>query len=301
VGKRTTWLICGLVALVPVAAGVVLDRLLGAAVLFTIAGGVVGALYLFGTFAANAPLFGRVAQVHPEPGRFSLTFDDGPDPRFTPEISRLLAERGHRATFFVLGRHASAYPALLKQLVADGHEVANHGYDHGILAFTRPRCVRSQLRGTEDAVAAATGSPPVSLFRAPHGVRSPWLGRAVGRAGYRVCGWTGSIFDTANPGVPVIVARGRRYLGPGSTLLLHDGDGSGRGGERRQTVEALPAILDEAEQRGLRSVLLSSLIERPRLSVSDLDRLGVPAGGLLQSGNGESLAREEDQAQAHPD
>ena len=292
--KRTTWLACGLVALVLPAAGALLDAHLGTTPLFVLVGLVLGALYLAGTFWANAPLFGRVAQARGEPGRFALTFDDGPDPRFTPSISRTLAERGHRATFFVLGSHASEHPQLLRQLLADGHEVANHGFDHGLLAFSPPRRVRAQLRATEEAIVAATGTPPVPLLRAPHGVRSPWLVWTTARLGYRVCGWTGSIFDTANPGVPTIVERARRYLRPGSTLLLHDGDGSHRGGDRSQTVEALPAILEEAEHRGLRSVRLSSLL----LPVPDL---GGRAGRLLQRGDGEPLAREEEQAQTQSD
>jgi len=259
-GKRTTWLACGLVAAVPPAAGIVLDRLLDTTVLFTLAGCLLGALYLIGTFAPNAPVFGRVARARDEPGRFALTFDDGPDPRFTPEISRLLAGRGHRATFFVLGTHASEHPQLLGQVLADGHELASHGFDHQLLAFSPPSEILAQLLATEGAIFAATGLPPVRLFRAPHGVRSPWLGRTVGRLGYRVCGWRGRIFDTAKPGVPAIVERACRHLRPGATLLLHDADGSGRGDDRRQTVDALPAILDEAERLGLRSVRLSSLL-----------------------------------------
>jgi peptidoglycan-N-acetylglucosamine deacetylase len=263
VGKVTTWLACGFVALMPVAGGGVLDRLLGTSFPFTLGGCVLAALYLVGTFAPTAPLLGRTTRVRDEPGRFALTFDDGPDPRFTPEISRLLAERGHRATFFVLGTRASDYPHLLRQVLADGHELASHGFDHRLLAFSPPSRLRAQLLATEQAIVAAAGRPPVRLFRAPHGVRSPWLGHTVGRLGYRVCGWTGSIFDTAEPGVQTIVERTCRHLRPGATLLLHDADGSGGGGDRRQTVEALPAILGEAERRGLRSVWLSSLLEPP--------------------------------------
>jgi peptidoglycan/xylan/chitin deacetylase (PgdA/CDA1 family) len=297
--KRETWLACGAVAVALPAMGFVLDRLLGTTVLLTLAGAALGALYLLGTFGKNAPVFGRVTRVRAEPGRLALTFDDGPDPRYTAEISRRLAERGHRATFFVLGAQASKHPDVLRQLVADGHEVASHGFDHTLLAFSAPRRVYVQLDATEDAVAAATGSPPTRLFRAPHGVRSPWLRRATARRGYRLCGWTGSIFDTANPGPPTIVERARRHLRPGSTLLLHDGDGSGRGADRRQTLEALEGILDEAERRGLRSVPLSSLVEPP-LPVLDLDRCGHRRA-LPEAGDRQALAGERDQAQAQPD
>ena len=86
-------------------------------------------------------------------------------------------------------------------------------------------------------------------------------------------------------------------------MLLHDGDGSGRGGDRSQTLEALPAILDEAERRGLQSVPLSALIETPQLAVSEVDPLGgrLARGRLPEGGDGQSLAREEEQAQTHSD
>ncbi len=326
-GKFATWLACGLLAIVAVAAGGVLDRLLATGFLFTLVGCVLAALYLLGTLTPSAPLFGRSTRVRDEPGRFALTFDDGPDPRFTPAISRVLAERGHRATFFVLGIQASDYPQVLRQLLADGHEIANHGFDHRLLAFSPPTRLRAQLLATEQAIATATGRPPARLFRAPHGVCSPWLGHTVGRLGYRVCGWNGRIFDTAEPGVPAIVERACRHLRSGAILLLHDADGSGRGGDRSQTVAALPAILEEAERRGLRSVWLSSLLEPPlerptggptapaprdaiakALAVFDLEREGprgetglARSGQPLENGDGEPLAGEKEEAQAHSD
>ncbi len=326
-GKFITWVACGLLALAPVAGGILLDRLVGTSVLFTLIACLLAALYLLGTFAPTAPLFGRTTRVRHAPGRFALTFDDGPDPRFTPAISRLLAERGHRATFFVLGTHANEYPHLLRQVLEDGHEIANHGFDHRLLAFSPPSSVRAQLLATEQAIATAAGRPPVRLFRAPHGVRSPWLDHTVGRLGYRLCSWNGRIVDTAKPGVATIVERACRHLRPGATLLLHDGDGSARGGDRRQTVEALHTILDEAERRGLRSVSLSSLVEPPlrgpsgaraapvscgaaveALPVLELERHGprgetglARVGHPLENGDGEPLAGEEEEAQAQPD
>src|SRR2546423_2966963 len=235
------------------------DRALGTGPsLFIVA--VVGAgAYVVGTFRHGSPVFGRALRVRPPDDAFALTFDDGPDPRFTPRISSYLAGRGHRATFFVLGRHVSAHPEVAAQVVEDGHELANHGRDHRLLAFSLPGEVRDQIDSTEEAVRGATGSPPARLFRAPHGVRSPWLVPTLRRLGYRLCGWDGRVFDTAEPGCDAIVERVAEVLRPGAIVLLHDGDGSGLLGSREQTVGALPAILDEAEERGLRSVPLSVL------------------------------------------
>jgi peptidoglycan/xylan/chitin deacetylase (PgdA/CDA1 family) len=233
---------------------------------------VLGLVYLRGTFSANTRLFGRVLRTHTNAPQLALTFDDGPDPRFTPAISSLLAGRGHRATFFVLGTHVRAHPGVLARLANDGHEVASHGDSHGLLAFSPPSAVHQQLEAVERAVDDAVGMPPARLFRAPHGVRSPWLVGAARRRGYEVCGWDGRVFDTAAPGVEQIVARVRPLLRPGAVILLHDGDGSGRGGSREQTLAALRPILDELDRRGLRSVPLSELArihERRHLAASE--------------------------------
>jgi peptidoglycan/xylan/chitin deacetylase (PgdA/CDA1 family) len=256
VSARTrTWAACGVLAAGIVAAAAALGRRRGA-----LAGAGIAAAYLLGTLEPRSRIFGRAARVIPRPGLFALTFDDGPDPRHTPQIAEALASRGHAGTFFVLGRQVRAHPELVAGLIAQGHEVASHGDDHRLLAFASPAAVRAQLRGAEDAVRAATGAPPAPLFRAPHGVRSPWLARTLRGAGYRLVAWDGSVFDTAEPGADEIVARVAGLLEPGRVVLLHDGDGSGLGASRAQTVAALPAILDEAERRGLRSVRLSELL-----------------------------------------
>ncbi len=258
-GKAATWAGAGSLAAGLVAAGVAADRRLGTRPLATLAAGAVAGTYLTGTFLPQSRIFGAAA-APVAADAFALTFDDGPDPRHTVEIGRLLAERGHRATFFVLARAVRDHPEVAAAVVEAGHELACHGDDHRLLAFASPRELRRQLDVTEEAVLAATGAPPVQLFRPPHGVRSPWLTRVVEERGYRVCAWNGSVFDTAQPGTDVIAGRVERLLAPGSVVLLHDGDGAGRDGSRRQTVAALPAILDAAERRGLRSERLSALV-----------------------------------------
>jgi len=273
--KVETWIACGAVGTFACATGVALDRSLGTGPVLTATGVTAAAAYLTGTFAPRSRVFGRPASPRRDGGRFALTFDDGPDPRFTEQISAIVAERGHAATFFVLGRAARSHPEVVARVVADGHEIGNHGYDHRLLALTSPRMIRAQLADTEDAIRCATGRPPAPLFRPPHGARSPWLRAVVGQLGYQLCAWDGSVFDTALPGHRVIIQRVRSLLAPGAVILLHDGDGTGRGASRAQTVEALPAILDAAESRGLRSVQLGRMISgdpHDRL----LERVGDP-------------------------
>jgi peptidoglycan-N-acetylglucosamine deacetylase len=260
VHKHAAWLACGSIAAGIVGIGAGSDKRLRTSPALTIAGTLAGGAYLVGTFSQASSFFGASARTHPYEGRFALTFDDGPDPRYTRHVSEYLAERGHRATFFVLARAVARHPELTAQLLADGHEVANHGDDHRLLALSPPRTVHAQIAANERAVQDATGTLPVHLFRAPHGARSPWLSTTVRRLGYHICGWDGRVFDTARPGVDVIVERVTKLLAPGAVVLLHDGDGSGLAAPRDQTVDALPSILDAASARGLHSVPLSALL-----------------------------------------
>lgn len=259
-GKHVTWAAAGGIATMLAAAGVAVDARLGTRPLVTATAVAAAGAYLAGTFFPRTRVFGSPAAAGANADVFALTFDDGPDPRHTSAISALLAARGHRATFFVLGREVHAHPALAARVLVDGHEIACHGHDHRLLAFARPSEIFRQIAATEEAVYIATGELPTPLFRPPHGVRSPWLTRTTRRYGHRVCAWDGTVFDTADPGPDVIAARVERLLRRGAIVLLHDGDGSGRGASRQQTVDALPAILDAAERRGLRSIPLSTLL-----------------------------------------
>lgn len=299
--KRETVVASAAVCVGLVGAGRTMDRSRRKAPVVTGGAAAAAVAYLAGTYLQNLGLFGRVARAAGGDRFFALTFDDGPDPRHTPAISTLLAERGHRATFFVLGRAARSHPELLRRLVADGHEVACHGDDHRVLAFAPPRTIRSQIGAWERSVEAAIGRPGALLVRTPHGARSPWLTTVARRRGYAVCGWDGRVFDTAEPGVDTIVQRVVPLLRPGAVVLLHDGDGSGRGGSRAQTVEALGPILDAAEAQGLTSATLGSLIPprhpqrrirpdardvhtvHPHGGGAGIDRIGVSADGAVST------------------
>ncbi len=211
-----------------------------------------------GCFGANRPIFGRVIDgsgVH-EP-IVALTFDDGPSPDTTPRVLDALRDAGARATFFVLGRHAEQYPDIMRRIVSEGHEVANHTYSHGILVFAGRRRTTRELVRTQRLIEAA-GAPPPRLVRAPHGFRNPLTVRIARRLGYRVVGWTKGVFDTSAPGADVIARRSIAALRPGAILLLHDADGNGSG-DRSQTADALPAILAGVRAAGLEPVTMSYL------------------------------------------
>jgi peptidoglycan/xylan/chitin deacetylase (PgdA/CDA1 family) len=220
-----------------------------------------GAAAAWGAFARNSPVYGRVLHRGPRGSdRIALTFDDGPGPS-TPAVLDALREANARATFFVLGRQAEEHPDLVRRIVGDGHEIASHGYDHGILVFRGRAHVADQLNRTERAVADAAGPASLSrLFRAPHGFRGPATALAATQAGYRVAGWTAGVFDSDQPGADVIARRVARDLMPGAIILLHDADGWRPEASRAQTAEAIPAICSAARERGLEPVTLSEMV-----------------------------------------
>lgn len=225
--------------------------------------GAAGAACAWSAYRPNHPAFGRVRWRGPaNRSAVAITFDDGPGPS-TAAVLDALAARGARATFFVLGRQARRHPDLVRRIVAEGHQLASHGDDHGILIFRGLRHVRDQLRRTEEAVAEAAGDGTLSRwFRAPHGFRGPLTGLAAARAGYRMAGWTRGVWDSAEPGAEVIAARAAEALRPGTVLLLHDADGWDPDRRRDQTAAALPLILDELARRGLEAVTFSEITAR---------------------------------------
>jgi uncharacterized protein (TIRG00374 family) len=216
--------------------------------------------FAWATFMPNARLFGKVVGVGSTARpMIAITFDDGPSPEWTPGVLDALRDAGARATFFALGRQVRAHPDIARRIVDEGHELASHGDDHSLLVFAGPRAIVHQFRAAESALADAVDGKASKLFRAPHGFRNPFVSAIAAQEGYRMVGWHGAIFDTARPGVDAIVARCRNVLRPGAILLLHDGDGSGHGGDRGQTVAAVPHILATAREQGLEPVTVSQL------------------------------------------
>lgn len=196
----------------------------------------------------------------------ALTFDDGPDPEWTPRILDILRQKHVRATFFVIGSNTEANPGLVQDMVADGHEVGNHTYTHPNLADTPPEGVRLELNATQRLFEALTGRS-MRLFR------PPYLGDAeptdvdelipvevAQDMGYITVGEHVDPVDWALPGIDAIVQRTldqvhavKRDM-PRNIVLLHDA-----GGDRSQTVAALPVIIDKLRAKGYRFVTVSEL------------------------------------------
>ena len=195
-------------------------------------------------------------------GTVAVTFDDGPDPRWTPRILEILREYHARATFFVIGSVAAQYPDLLRRMYAEGHEVANHTYTHAAdLEHASDWRFGFELSMTQRVIEAATGHS-ATLFRYPYSdsLSDPDPGQdnlsllKVAQQGYQIVGSGADTRDWTRPGPALIVSRALSAP-DGQTILLHDG-----GGDRSQTVAALPGILDGLQARGLEIVPVGEAI-----------------------------------------
>jgi cellulose synthase/poly-beta-1,6-N-acetylglucosamine synthase-like glycosyltransferase/peptidoglycan/xylan/chitin deacetylase (PgdA/CDA1 family) len=217
------------------------------------------------------------------PREVALTFDDGPDETWTPRILDELERLHAPATFFVIGEDALVHPELLRRIAADGDEIGNHSYTHPNMAELPPLGARLEINATQRLIEAYTGRS-TRLFRAPYfGDAEPTTADELLPAliaqqhGYTIVGLHVDAEDWQRPGVPAIVANVMRSvtratpLRSENVILLHDG-----GGNRAQTVAALPRIVHDLRAAGFTIVPLSKLIGvsdeelMPRVSGRDL-------------------------------
>jgi len=211
----------------------------------------------------------------------AITFDDGPDPRWTPKVLDILKAANVKATFFVVGVNAERYPALVRRIVNEGHEIGNHTYYHPNLALCWPEHIRLELNATQLLLETITGRA-TTLFRPPYAADTGPTGlselaplKIAEDLNYLVVLENIDPQDWAKPGADIILRRIKQQRHDGNVILLHDA-----GGDRSQTVEALPHILDWLHTRGDSIVPLSTLLGTTRDAV-------MP----LVQGNGQSLAR----------
>ena len=187
----------------------------------------------------------------------AITFDDGPDPAFTPRVLDALARHDAKATFFLVGRRARQQPDLLARIRAEGHEVANHTETHGrTLLQPASRFERELLEG-EKTLGLSAARP--KLFRPPGIWLRPSQQALAARHGYLTVLGSAYAFDPYQPPTRYIEWVIARNLRPGVIVVLHDA-----GGDRAHTVAALPPILRAAKEKGLRLVTLSDLLAAGR-------------------------------------
>ncbi|HZS34822.1 MAG TPA: polysaccharide deacetylase family protein [Methylomirabilota bacterium] len=194
-------------------------------------------------------------------GQVALTFDDGPDPSATPRLLRLLAARGVRATFFLIGDRATRHPDIARAIAADGHEIGNHTWQHRNAWFLPPRATAREIEEGASRIADVTGCAP-RLYRPPWGIVNVAALATARRLGLVTVLWSVQ-HEGLRPRAPDVQLRhlaGR--IRPGAIVDLHDGPGLPGAPER--LLAMLPGLLDLVVGRGLRPVGVSALLAAAR-------------------------------------
>jgi len=193
-------------------------------------------------------------------GEVALTLDDGPDPEVTPRVLELLGRAGVRASFFCIGERARRHPGLVRAIAAAGHAVENHSLSHRHdFSILGPRGYLRELGAAQDALGALTGSAP-RFFRAPAGLRNPFLGYALARLDLGLASWTRRGFDTVSANAPRVLARLTRGLAAGDILLLHDGRPARAADGTPVVLAVLPRLLEALLRANLRPVTLRAAL-----------------------------------------
>ncbi|MEO7319848.1 MAG: polysaccharide deacetylase family protein [Chthoniobacteraceae bacterium] len=192
------------------------------------------------------------SQCNVEGPYIAITYDDGPHGANTPRLLDMLKERNIKATFFVVGQCAVEFPAIMKRIVAEGHEVANHSWSHPLLSKMGEGPVTEQLQKTHDAIVNTTGVAP-KIMRPPYGGftanQRAW---AHGKWGYKIILWDVDPLDWKVRNAEHVKSEILRHTVAGSIILSHD--------IHKSTVDAMPDTLDGLTGRGFKFVTVSELL-----------------------------------------
>jgi peptidoglycan-N-acetylglucosamine deacetylase len=186
----------------------------------------------------------------------AITIDDGPDPQVTPAVLDLLDAYAVRATFFAIASAAAKHPALCREIVRRGHSVQNHSDRHlRHFSLLGPRGLAREIGTAQERLAEIAGVPP-RYFRAPAGLRNPFLAPVLDRLGLQLVSWTRRGFDTVRREPGGVLARLAGGLAAGDILVVHDGNAARTAAGEPVLLGVLPALLERCAAAGLRAVTL---------------------------------------------
>jgi peptidoglycan/xylan/chitin deacetylase (PgdA/CDA1 family) len=203
------------------------------------------------TFVLNAPSSKK---------EVALTFDDAPDGEFTPKILDVLKREGVKATFFVVGNRIEAHPDIMRRIVAEGHAIGNHSYNHANLPKLTDAEFRQQIRKTDELIRHYTGYVP-TIVRPPYGAISEEQIKWLKSQNKIVINWNVDSLDWKSLDAKTVEANVLAHVFPGSIILQHSGGGTGE--DLTGTVEALPNIIKHLRENGLKMVTIPQLLDRP--------------------------------------
>lgn len=217
----------------------------------------------------TAQLYGET--VHREPGagrRIALTYDDGPNPRWTPPLLDLLDEHDAKATFFLIGMWAGREPDLIREIVARGHAIGNHTFTHPTMPAHPAGRIREELRRCREAVESSgerfSEIDGAMLMRPPYGRRRPGTLRTMRGEGYVPVTWSVTGFDWRARITTEKITRNCLKAGAGDIILLHDGSNEEPAADRSRSVQTTRNLLEHYGPGGYRFVTVPDLVATGR-------------------------------------
>jgi peptidoglycan-N-acetylglucosamine deacetylase len=215
-------------------------------------------IYAWGAAVPSSQLFGRTVRRTGDASCMALTFDDGPNPAATPQLLDLLTRYEAKATFFLIGRHVRAFPAIAKEIAARGHAIGNHTESHPSLALLTAARIAEELDRCDEAFLSNAMVKP-RWMRPPYGYRSPLLNGIVMRRGNAgVAMWSAMARDWKTQAAEPVIQRLRRAHG-GDIVLLHDGDHRVPLGNRLHVVKAMEYWLPRWKDSGIRFISMDEI------------------------------------------
>jgi len=207
-----------------------------------------GSAVIQSNFHAPAYCRGNISEKE-----IALTFDDGPNREYTPQVLSILAQHKVPATFFVIGKNIQGNEGILKRMDAEGHCIGNHSYSHSAyLDFKSLQGLKHELNMTAESVFNVIGKN-MKLFRPPFGVTTPNLVKASKALNYNLIGWSIRSLDTTKDSVQTITLRVQKQIKPGAIILFHDTSG--------KTLEVLKQTLNFAKENGYKIVSVERLLK----------------------------------------
>ncbi len=204
--------------------------------------------YAYAAMWPSSQLVGPTLIAPPRPGELALTFDDGPNPAWTPRLLDILAAHNVHATFFMVGSFAQAEPELTRRVAAAGHLIGNHTWSHPNLARTGSAKIRQELTRTSDTLAQLTGQP-VRFFRPPFGARRPFALRTTRSLGMTPVTWNAMTNDWEESSAEKIASALIKKIGKNqqrgyaTNIVLHDGSHRSLSANREPSITAASLLL----------------------------------------------------------
>jgi peptidoglycan/xylan/chitin deacetylase (PgdA/CDA1 family) len=209
--------------------------------------------YAYASRWPTSQIFGRTLIAPRRPRELALTYDDGPNPAWTPRLLDLLAEHDIKATFFMVGKFVKTDLEVARRVFEAGHLIGNHTWSHPDLSRVSDAQVLEELTRTNDILAEITGKS-VQHFRPPFGARRPYVLKLARQLGLVPVTWNAMTSDWSEPSADKIATRLMNKIdrnerrGYASNIVLHDGNHRAQGGDRGPSVSATEQLLERYDR-----------------------------------------------------